>query len=83
MEVRGISNNPLFVKSPQNKKGDSVHPQDQKDKIQISTEARDLAKTDLTPQRLEEIRSKLNSKFYDSDEVLKKVVEKILPEVTK
>ncbi|MCX6169961.1 MAG: hypothetical protein NTX65_11505 [Ignavibacteriales bacterium] len=83
MEIRGVSNNPLFVNQAKNNKPEEAQNQDAKDKIVISSEARDLAKVDLSSARLEEIRDRINSKFYDSDEALNKVAEKILSEVSK
>ena len=83
MEIRGVSNNPLFVNQTKNSKPEETQNQETKDKIVISSEARDMAKVDLNPARLEEIRDRINSKFYDSDEVLNKVAEKVLVEVAK
>lgn len=82
MQVKGISSNPLFVKPSKNTKAEAT-PSSPKDKIEISPEARDLAKLELSPERVEEIRSKLASGFYESDEVLTKVADKILSEVQK
>jgi len=70
----------------QNKKVDSalVPPQDlTKDKIEISAKGRTMATTELSPERLEEIRNKINSNFYNSDEVLNKVADKILSDFKK
>ena len=83
MEIRSVSNNPLFVNQTKNSKPEETQNQETKDKIVISSEARDMAKVDLNPARLEEIRDRINSKFYDSDEVLNKVAEKVLVEVAK
>ncbi|MHB8904493.1 MAG: flagellar biosynthesis anti-sigma factor FlgM [Melioribacteraceae bacterium] len=83
MEIRGVSNNPLFVNQTKNNKPEEAQNQEAKDKIVISPEARDMAKVDLSPARLEEIRERINTKFYDSDEVLNKVADKILVEVAK
>jgi negative regulator of flagellin synthesis FlgM len=83
MEVRGVSNSPLFVNQTKNNKPEEAQNQETKDKIVISSEARDMAKVDLSSARLEEIRERINSKFYDSDEVLNKVAEKVLVEFAK
>jgi anti-sigma28 factor (negative regulator of flagellin synthesis) len=82
MQIRGLSNNTLFVNNPKGKKSESVQQQDPKDKIEISSEARDLAKTDMSQQRLEEIKQRIDSKFYDSDIVLNKVADKLISELT-
>jgi negative regulator of flagellin synthesis FlgM len=82
MQVKGISGNPLFVKPTQNPKAEAI-PSSPKDRIEISSEARDLAKLELSPERIEEIRSKLESGFYNTDEVLQKVSEKLSKEIIK
>ena len=86
MEIRSVSNDPLMTNMNQNKKVDSalVPPQDlTKDKIEISAKGRTMATTELSPERLEEIRNKINSNFYNSDEVLNKVADKILSDFKK
>jgi hypothetical protein len=47
MEIRGVSNNPLFVNQTKNNKPEEAQNQEAKDKIVISPEARDMAKVDL------------------------------------
>lgn len=85
MEIRSISNDPLITNMNQNKKIDSdlQPPQDPKDKIEISAEGRTMATNELSTERLEEIRNKINSNFYSSNEVLDKVADKILTEIKK
>lgn len=82
MQIKGISNNPLFVQPSKNLKAEAT-PDSPKDRIEISSQARDLAKLDLSSERLEEIRSKISSGFYDTDEVLGKVAEKISKDIVK
>lgn len=81
MQIRGLSNNPLFVDGPKGKKTNSTSSEEPKDKIEISTAARDLAKTDPSQQRLEEIKKRIESKYYDSDHVLSKVADKLLEDI--
>ncbi len=83
MNIKSISNNLLFIKQPQDKKVDNPQAQDVKDKIEISNAGRNIAANELSPQRLEEIRSRINSKFYSSEEVYNKVADKILGELNK
>ncbi len=83
MEIKGISNNSPFVNQPKGKKTSSVQAQDPKDKIVISPEARNLAKGELSAERIEELHQRIASGFYEADDVLKKVVEKILNEIQK
>ncbi|MCX7875597.1 MAG: flagellar biosynthesis anti-sigma factor FlgM [Melioribacteraceae bacterium] len=82
MEIKGVTNGSFFVKPTKNQKvGENTTKK--RDTIEISTEARDLAKVDLDKQKIEEIRNKINSGFYKSDEVLSKVADKILSEIKK
>ncbi len=83
MEIKGVSNGPFFLNKTKNNKPEAVQQQDAKDKIEISSEARDMAKVELSADRLEEIRERINSKFYDSEEVLNKVADKVLSEIKK
>ncbi|MBI5730574.1 MAG: flagellar biosynthesis anti-sigma factor FlgM [Ignavibacteriales bacterium] len=83
MEIKGISTNLFTAHKPKNIKTDSTSASEQRDKIVISTEARDLAKTEFSPDKIAELREKVNTGFYDSDEVLQKVVDKILNDILK
>ncbi len=83
MEIKGISNNSFLADTLKNVKTDSASASEQKDKIVISPEARDLAKTEFSTNKIAEIREKVNSGFYDSDEVLQKVADKILNYIQK
>jgi negative regulator of flagellin synthesis FlgM len=82
VEIKGVTNGSFFVNQTKNQKvGDNNAKK--RDTIEISTEARDLAKADLDQQKIEDIRSKIKSGFYKSDEVLNKVADKILAEIKK
>ncbi|MDF1611204.1 flagellar biosynthesis anti-sigma factor FlgM [Stygiobacter electus] len=82
MEIKGVTNGSFFVNQTKNQKvGDNNAKK--RDTIEISTEARDLAKADLDQQKIEDIRSKIKSGFYKSDEVLNKVADKILVDIKK
>ena len=86
MEIRSVSNDPLITNMNQNKKVDSdLQPlQDpNKDKIEISAEGRTMATTELSSERLEQIRNRINSNFYNSNEVLSKVTDKVLSDIQK
>jgi hypothetical protein len=81
MEIRGVSNNGFMLKQTNAYKSDPVENNEAKDKVEISTEAKKLAASELDSQRLNEIRNRINSKFYDSEDVLNKLAEKVLPEL--
>ena len=77
MEVKGVSNNSFFINSVKNQKNEAPAVAQQKDKIEISAEAREIKPGDLDFKKVEEIRQKISSGFYNSDAVLQKVAEKI------
>jgi hypothetical protein len=83
VNIKSISNNLPFINQPKDKKVENSQTQDVKDKIEISNAGRNIAASELSPDRLEEIRSRINSKFYSTDEVYNKVAEKILGELNK
>lgn len=65
------TNNFNRVKSPEEKKPT--------DKIEISNEAKIMQQESL--KNLDQIRQKINSGFYNSEEVLNKVADEILKEI--
>jgi len=85
LEIKGIGNN-SFSKNPSEiRKVDTKDKENksQKDKIEISAEARELARADLSPQKFEEIKKKMQNNFYNTEPVIKKVAEEILKEIQK
>lgn len=82
MEIKGLGNNIPF-NQPVQKKSDSKPGVEAKDRIEISTKAREMAQTEKTPEKLEEIKLRVKSKFYESDEVLNKVADAILKDINK
>jgi negative regulator of flagellin synthesis FlgM len=60
------------------KLGDTVEKSG--DKLEISKEALEIKQSSNEMNKLDVIKSKIQSKFYDSDEVLNKVADKILKE---
>jgi anti-sigma28 factor (negative regulator of flagellin synthesis) len=78
VEIKSVSNNLYLINTVKNQKGEVAQASTQKDKIEISTEAREkIVGGDLDQDRVNEIREKIASGFYNSDEVLKKVADKI------
>jgi anti-sigma28 factor (negative regulator of flagellin synthesis) len=81
LQIKGI-NNSVFSQTPSKvDKPGSTSSSSKKDRIEISSQARDISKSDLGSQRLEEIKQKLKNKFYDTEEVLSKVADAILKEL--
>lgn len=74
MKVNEINGEILFPEEKGGKKFGKV--EEKKDKVEISSEARELYRLKRL-ERIEEIKKKVESGFYDSDEVIDKVAEKI------
>lgn len=81
MKVKLINELNLVSKIQKIKKVESPKANGKADRVEISQEAKKLAKAVgniLTPERLEHIKQRINDKFYEKDEVLKDVAQKIL-----
>ena len=82
MEIKGIVSsvykNDEKVKAPSSKKSDEA----KKDKIEISEQAKALQNTGEA-KNLADIQKKIESGFYNSDEVVGKVADAILKEIGK
>ncbi len=74
MRVNEISGKNLLPEENNSKKLGKV--EDKKDKIEISGEARELYEAKRM-EKIEEIKRKIESGFYDSDSVIDEVAEKI------
>lgn len=84
MQIKGITNNNPFTENPNQVRKTEVKSSSDvkdKDKIEISSAARDLAKSDMASKKLEEIKQKIANKFYDSEEVINKIADAILKEL--
>lgn len=78
MEIKGVTSSTYFVNSTKSRKSETASGAVQKDKIEISEEARELVSgNELSTERVSDIRGKIASGFYNSDEVLNKVADKI------
>jgi anti-sigma28 factor (negative regulator of flagellin synthesis) len=62
----------------------SVEKEKDADKVELSKEAKALSKSssNLTPERIEEITKRIEEKFYDKDEVLSVVADRIMQSPT-
>jgi len=82
MEIKRISNNVFFPNSTENISKKKVESSEQKqDKLEISERANQMNKTNSDSKNIEEIRNRIDSKFYDSDKVIKKISNEILKEI--
>ncbi len=74
MKVNEITGEILFPEEKGGKKFKKV--EGKKDKVEISSEAKELYRFKRI-ERIEEIKKKVETGFYNSDDVIDKVAEKI------
>ncbi len=78
-----VFNNPSKINEGQNPSRSSASKEVKiSDKIEISKEAKEKLKA-LDKQRLAEIKTKIENKDYDNDDVLSKVADRILQDLGK
>ncbi|MFO7446334.1 MAG: hypothetical protein R6W90_08205 [Ignavibacteriaceae bacterium] len=82
MEIKSISNNLNFFNKDAVKKQAENKPESSKDRLEISAEAKVFESASKKVPNLEEIRQRIDSKYYNSEEVIQKVAEKILKEIS-
>lgn len=87
MQIKPLTNNPylnqnLPAKTSDSKKVDKNSNQP-KDKLELSAEALKLQNASGNDKKLEEIKNKVANKFYESNDVVNKVADKILKELKK
>ncbi|MBZ0198623.1 MAG: hypothetical protein K8H86_02060 [Ignavibacteriaceae bacterium] len=82
MEIKPLSTNPYLNKDVvQTKKGKDVEENMKpKDRLELSSEAKQIKDDQLDLKKLDAIKQKIANKFYDSDEVIGKVADAILKE---
>ena len=86
MQIKPLSNNNYYSdakstqkpKNNENNNGKSV-----KDKLELSKEALSIQKSNDKETKLEEIKDKIQNNFYDKNEVINKVADKILNQIKK
>lgn len=85
MQVNGVGNNinRLHEQYKQNSKKKEVKQKNAADKIEISEKAKLLQAKNVDAQDISKVRDKIDNGFYNSDEVLNKVADKILKEFDK
>lgn len=80
MEIKGITSKSIIVE--ENKNNKSVKKEIQKkDSLEISREAKELQQKSEQVKDLSLVRERIKSGFYNSEEVLNKVAEKILKDL--
>lgn len=85
MDIKPLSNsNHYFSKDVAAKKSgeeNNVNPSI-KDKLDISAEAKQIQQGDIDLKKIEEIKQKIQDNFYNSDEVINTIADKILKEIS-
>jgi len=84
MAIRGIEGDITPVEPVKEKKSSAPAKQASaaKDTVQVSGAAKSLFEADQS-KRLEEIRSRLHDGYYDSPEVMEKVVDGLMDDILK
>lgn len=80
MEIKGITPKTIIVDESKNNKSVKKEVQ-KKDSLEISKEAKELHQKSEQINDLAAIREKIKTGFYNSDEVLNKVAERILKDL--
>lgn len=83
MEINRINSNYIRSASiPKNKPADKTESK-VGDKIEISNEAKIMQQQNTSSVDVAAIKERINNKFYESDQVLDKVADKIIEEFEK
>jgi anti-sigma28 factor (negative regulator of flagellin synthesis) len=86
MEIKPISGSNInLVKNNIVKKQEEQQKQDTsaaRDRLEISEEAKSISSASIKGKNLDDIKSKVESGFYDSDDVINKVADKILKDIS-
>ncbi|MCL6494731.1 MAG: flagellar biosynthesis anti-sigma factor FlgM [Ignavibacterium sp.] len=80
MEIKGITPKPIIVDETKNNKSVKKEIQ-KKDSLEISKEAKELQQKSEQVKDLSIIKERIKSGFYNTDEVLNKVADRILKEL--
>jgi negative regulator of flagellin synthesis FlgM len=80
MEIKGITPKPIIVDETKNNKSVKKEVQ-KKDSLEISKEAKELQQKSEQVKDLSAIKERIKTGFYNTDEVLNKVADRILKEL--
>ncbi len=89
MKIDSSNSNPLYLKDLEQAKAAPLKqtPKEQEstaratDRIEISPEAKMLQSNNVSGKDLEQIKERINTNFYHSDEVLAKVAQAIIKDM--
>lgn len=80
MEIKGIAPKQIFVDETKNNKSVKKEIQ-KKDSLEISKEAKELQQKSEQVKDFSLIKERIKSGFYNNDEVLSRVADRILKEL--
>lgn len=80
MNIKSVNGSLPYIPNLDNKKKDSKDIEKSGDKLEISKEALKIKENSGELNKMDVVKSRIQSKFYDSDEVINSVAEKILKE---
>ena len=84
MNVKSVTNNVYLQNNVENnQKRDNKETIGKADKLEISDKAKEMNKLNSKGIDIEEYQQKIANKFYDSDEVVKKISNEIIKEIGK
>lgn len=80
MEIKGITPKPIIVDETKNNRSVKKEVQ-KKDSLEISKEAKELQQKSEQVKDFSLIKERIKSGFYNTDEVLNKVADRILKDL--
>ena len=82
MDIKSINNQYQYLGNIKKNKVEKTDSQSGKDKLEISGQAKELSNSQKDEaKKLEEISEKIKSNYYDSDDVIEKVADKLLKDI--
>jgi len=81
MNIKPINNSISYIPNIESKKKETKDIEKTGDKLEISQEAMKIKESTGELNKLDAVKSRIQSKFYDSDSVLNTVAEKILKDL--
>jgi len=82
MDIKAITGSLYVPKEIKGKKTEGSSEEKAKDKLDISPEAKLMQTSSLDASKLNTIRERIESKFYDKQDVVDQVASSILKEIT-
>ena len=84
MQINPLGNQAYFPKdstSPKPKESPESTEAKSKDKLELSAEAKNIQSSQSSDPKIEAVKAKIQSNFYNSDHVISKVADKIIKDL--